>query len=135
MATALILHLNHFMHTGRLPLHKRHRPLQPTILRVGEMLAIGWHAIGPRRQPHPLAQLALAGDGMAHRRRPRVHPVVLDDAVGADIGGELCDARDDEAEEDDADELEDQKEAAAGVGLWGEIAEADGEYGLRVVRR
>lgn len=132
MASALVSPLPDI---GRLFLHKRHSPLQPTVLRVREVLAIRWHAAGPRRQPHPLAQLALAGDGMAHRRRPRVHPVVLDDAVGADVGGELCDARDDEAEEDDADELEYEEEAAAGVGLRGEIAEADGEDGLRGVRR
>lgn len=132
MTSALVFPL---LDIGRLPLHKRHRPLHPTILRVRDVLAIRRHATRPRRQPHPLAELALAGDGMPHRRRPRVHPVVLDDAVRTNIGGKLCDARDDEAEEDDADELEDEEEAAAGVGLRGEIAEADCQDGLRGVRR
>lgn len=51
--------------------------------------------------------------------------VELDDLVGADIGREAADRGDDQTEEDDAEDLKYEEEAAAGIGVGVEVTEAD----------
>ena len=103
-----------------LPNHK------PAILRERVVSFFCRRGVGSWQQTKSLAQLILIGDLATHSRDARMQLVLFDDAVRADVGGELGHARDDKAQEDDSDELKDEQKPAARICLRSKVAEADG---------
>ena len=90
------------------------------------------YGVGAWRKAETLAQLTLAGDSAADCRLSGVELVLLYDFVGADVGGKLGDAANDETEKNDADELEYKQKTPTGVGGGSKVAEADGQDGLDI---
>ena len=81
---------------------------KPAILNERAVSCLFRCGVGSWRQTKSFAQLVLIGDLASHSRDARMQLVLFNDAVRADVGGELGNARDDKAQEDDSDELKDE---------------------------
>ena len=92
-----------FQKRGSLLLNRK-----PAILRERVVSFFSRRGVGSWRQTKSFAQLVLIGDLAAHSRDALMQLVLFNDAVRADVGGELGNARDDKAQEDDSDELKDE---------------------------